>query len=299
MVGVMKRWVKAVLHSGPGLAVGRRVTGAAVRILMYHRFVGGAAGFRAQCEHIRRCYTPVPMSDVAAWAAGEAELPPRAVAVTVDDGYRDFAEVAAPLLREFGIPSTVYIVTDFADQADWLWWDQAAYLYGQEPGVAAKVLEWIEMPDLERRAELTALAARVGRKLPTEAPAAYAGLDWQQMRELAKSGVEFGGHTRTHPILARMESAAAQRAEVDWCQRRLTEELGQRSLHFCYPNGRPRDFDENSVASVCASGFQTAVTTGRGLNYRGVDPYRLRRLAVGPDIPLPYFRALLAGMARE
>ena len=266
---------------------------------MYHRFAGAGAGFRAQCEHIRRYYTPVPMSDVAAWAVGKAELPPRAVAVTVDDGYRDFAEVAAPLLREFGIPSTVYIVTDFADQADWLWWDQAAHLYGQESGVAAKVLEWIEKPDSERRKELAALAVRQGKKLPAAAPAVYAGLDWHQMRELAKSGVEFGGHTRTHPILARLESAEAQRAEVSWCQRRLTEELGQPAVHFCYPNGRPQDFDEDSVEAVREFGFQTAVTTNRGLNYQGVDQFRLRRLAVGPDIPLPYFRALLAGMARE
>ena len=42
--------------------------------------------------------------DIVAWLAGGPALPPRAVAVTFDDGFRDVLEEAAPLLAEAGVP---------------------------------------------------------------------------------------------------------------------------------------------------------------------------------------------------
>ena len=56
-------------------------------------------------EHCR----PVPLRDIVRWRRGELTLPPRAVAVTFDDGLRDVLTAAAPILADFGIPATAFI----------------------------------------------------------------------------------------------------------------------------------------------------------------------------------------------
>ncbi|MGD8752482.1 MAG: polysaccharide deacetylase family protein, partial [Anaerolineales bacterium] len=48
-------------------------------------------------------------------------LPPRAVAITFDDGYADNFYLAKPLLEKFKIPATVFVITGFL--GDTFWWD--------------------------------------------------------------------------------------------------------------------------------------------------------------------------------
>lgn len=94
---------------------------------------------------------------------------------------------------------------------------------------------------------------------------------------------EFGSHTRTHTDLARLEEVrffdeiALSRAD--------TEALsGKPCRSFCYPYGRKR---AASVAAVRAAGYEGAVTTEKGTNGVGTDAFRLRRIAVRNDTPLP------------
>ena len=53
----------------------------------------------------------------------------RAVAFTIDDGYYDAGQVAAPIFADFDCPATVFAVTDFLDGKMWMWWDKIAYIF--------------------------------------------------------------------------------------------------------------------------------------------------------------------------
>src|ERR671914_537157 len=56
---------------------------------------------------------------------GRADLPPRAVLLTFDDAYDDFAEVAWPLLRHHGLPATLFVPTAYPDvPGRAFWWDR-------------------------------------------------------------------------------------------------------------------------------------------------------------------------------
>lgn len=69
------------------------------------------ARFRRQVELLRDAgYTFVTVADFAA-RVGPGGPPPGLVALSFDDGMEDNHSVLLPLLREYGVPATVYVVT--------------------------------------------------------------------------------------------------------------------------------------------------------------------------------------------
>src|SRR5580692_8559730 len=75
------------------------------RILVYHRFGEDHTKLAAQCEHIRRYYQPVSLGQVVESLQGGPMLPDDAVAVTIDDGYRDFLLHGQPVFSRYEIPA--------------------------------------------------------------------------------------------------------------------------------------------------------------------------------------------------
>jgi peptidoglycan/xylan/chitin deacetylase (PgdA/CDA1 family) len=316
-----KRVAKAALHSLGIVAGVRRLTRNRVRILMYHRFPADTRGFERQCEHIRRHYNPISLQDLAASYNSGRPLPPRALAITVDDGYRDFLTCAQPVLHRFGIPATVFLVSDFLDGRLWMWWDTLGYAMDRSSRQslaftapdgsshqfplttpaerrAAHTVICTALTNLstEDRARIIAdLTRTLGIAPPTAPPAEYAPLTWDDVRVLAGQTVEFGAHTRTHPILSTVGNRERLRDEIMSSKQRIESEMQQPVIHFCYPNGRRRDFTDTAVDIVRSGGFQTAVTTEPGLNVPGSPRFLLRRLGVDPNCPMPYFAELLAG----
>jgi peptidoglycan/xylan/chitin deacetylase (PgdA/CDA1 family) len=267
---------------------------------MYHRFGNAAAGLRAQCEHIRRHYHPVSMQQVADSFESGAPLPAGAIAVTVDDGYRDFVTTAEPVFRAFDIPTTVFVVSDVVDRKRWLTSDVVAYaLRHTRRHVTIDGTAFCErmkgLPLTESEQAIERLLRDLEVELPATPPDEDAAMTWDDARTVSGRGVEVGAHTRTHPILSRVPDADRLRDEILSPKARIESELGMPVLHFCYPNGRREDFTDEAVALV-SSAFRTGVTTERGINFSGATPSTLRRLGVGPEIPLPYFAELLAGV---
>src|SRR5688572_9588150 len=70
----------------------------------------GVRQLRRQLELLRRVATVVPLEEsLRALAAGD-QLPPRAVALSFDDGYRDNLDLAVPLLERLDLPATFFLV---------------------------------------------------------------------------------------------------------------------------------------------------------------------------------------------
>lgn len=288
---------------------------------MYHRF-SDPSRLARQCDHLRRHYQPVTMTAVSAWLRGEAVLPPYALAVTIDDGYADFA-VAQPVFAKYGIPVTVFLVSDFLDRKQWLWFDRIVYAFRNckpnDPVIEMPGGTTLRFPlrsDDERRiaghqladmavgftpAERLDLVNRLPRllevEIPTQAPSEYQALTWDQAREFASAGVEFGAHTKTHPILSAIHSAQELQAEIAGSKARIEEQLNRPVLHFCYPNGKMQDIGAAAVESVRTAGMRTAVTAEPGLNEQGQDAFLLNRIGVDPAQEFKYFARRVAGVS--
>ena len=104
----------------------------------------------------------------------------------------------------------------------------------------------------------------------------------QQVRSLTGAH-EFGSHTRTHADLAVLPEERFA-AEIALSREEVAAISAQPCRTFCYPYGRKR---AASVAAVRAAGYAGAVTTEKGGNAVGTDPFLLRRIAVRDDTPLP------------
>ncbi|HET9493952.1 MAG TPA: glycosyltransferase, partial [Chloroflexia bacterium] len=130
-----------------------RIASAGVPVLVYHgverqvspesvRFTVSARRFALQMALLKLMrYRVEPLhSLVAAWESGALPAP-RTAAITFDDGYRNNLTRAWPILRRFGYPATLFLVTGFAGAASA--WDRHS-LAGQKP-----LMDWDEARTLD------------------------------------------------------------------------------------------------------------------------------------------------------
>jgi peptidoglycan/xylan/chitin deacetylase (PgdA/CDA1 family) len=70
--------------------------------------------FREQMQYLyTNGYTVVTLSDVGLFVRGKKELPEKSVVITIDDGYKSYMDIAYPILREYGFPSTMFVYPEF------------------------------------------------------------------------------------------------------------------------------------------------------------------------------------------
>lgn len=311
----MRAFAKKVLGSAAMMRTVRRYTHSGIRILAYHRFPQDPSGLVTQCRHILRYFHPITMREIANKFAGGATLPRHALAVTVDDGYQDFLLHGYPVFSQHGIPVTVFLITDFIDGTWWPWWDRVRYIFdrtrrssfefngtevtvGNDRRLAAhKVFEVLKsMPQEKFYSEFRQLQQFAGVDAPPRAVPEYEALSWDEVRRLAQDGVEFGVHTKTHPVLSQLSGLTQLRGQIAGAKDRVEKEMAVPSIHFCYPYGTRADYNETTVALVKESGFLTAVTAECGFNYSQIDPFQLLRVVVEPSMPAQFFAELLAGV---
>ncbi|HKQ75637.1 MAG TPA: polysaccharide deacetylase family protein [Blastocatellia bacterium] len=282
-------------------------------ILTYHRFSAGARGdydktsarvFEEQLKYLTAHYDVVPLSQIVEHITAGQPLPSRLAAVTIDDGYRDAYEVAYPLLRRYGVPASLFVVTEFADRRAWIWTDKARFMAQQAApqrqtakigeseiqielnGATSRRNAWERVnsivkrfPDELKEEAIERLSYALDVAIPPTPTEEFSSITWEEAREMNANGVEIGSHTLTHPILTNVGDERLRR-ELRDSKSRLEEVLGRQVDLFCYPNG---DNDKRVRCEVLRAGYLGAVTIVNGLNGRGDDPLTLRRVHTEQD----------------
>jgi peptidoglycan/xylan/chitin deacetylase (PgdA/CDA1 family) len=251
--------------------------------------------FEAQLVELASRTNPISLDDLRAAVRGDRPLPGQPLLVTFDDAYEDFAEHAWPRLRRLGIPATLFVPTAYPGRPDRrFWWDRLSHALRTtaRPSCEVDGVTFSLDGDAARQAAFRRLRALV-KATPHERamrmvdgwcetlglPDAPSGiLDWPALRSLAAEGVTVAPHTRTHPLLTRVDVDRLA-AEIDGSRVDLEREIGAVPPVFAYPSG---DHDETVVAAVGDLGIELAFTTLRGLvDLRRADPLRLQRINVG------------------
>ena len=243
---------------------------------------------------LARWFNVLPLGDaVQRLVAGT--LPSRAAAITFDDGYADNWTNAVPILQRHGLSATFFIATGFLNGGR-MWNDTiiesvrrtngttldlsqfgcgAWSIDGTEAKSAAigRLPTRVKHLPFSQRDEVVRFIAEIcGAALPTDLM-----MTDDQVVQMVASGMEVGAHTRSHPILTRLDDDLA--AEEILASRQYLSTLLSRDIDlFAYPNGRQGDdFDARHVRMVRELGFRAAVATNPGAATGEADLYRLPR----------------------
>ena len=260
-------------------------------ILLYHRVIepeGEASGvcvspanFARQLEVFKATREVVPLAEMTS-----GDVPPRAAAVTLDDGYHDELECLLRTAPEDAEPS---LTLELSGQ-------RRTFRVGGVPErriARQHMFAWLQpLAPAEIGSALSTVRRWASASVEGRAPEADRPMTPEELRAFAATpGVTIGAHTRSHRSL-RHADAAAQETEIAGSRDDLAAWLGMEPTFFSYPFGVPgAHFDDAVVARVRAAGFSLGVTTAPGL-IAGADRFRLPRCVV-PNVDGDEFGAWL------
>jgi len=284
-------------------------------ILTYHRVLPtpdvlrpaepDAAKFAEQLQLLVRTFNILRLDRAVSLLAAD-QLPPRALSVTFDDGYRDNFDVALPILRRFEVPATFFVASGFMAggamfndtiieairtakrQSFALPWAEQQTV---QIGSIAEKLQAIDsllpvvkkIPLVERARVVQELAQRMDADPPSQLM-----MSAEQVKSLHEQGMEVGAHTLHHPILSSLPDTEAQH-EIAASKQQLEALLGVPVTGFAYPNGRPgRDYAPVHAAMVQQAGFAYAVSTRWATADAASPLYELPRVAPWGDSALMF-----------
>jgi peptidoglycan/xylan/chitin deacetylase (PgdA/CDA1 family) len=306
--------------------IGNRLSPAGVEarlsILIYHRvlpetdpifpYEPTVESFDAQMRRLRRVFNVLPLPE-AVDQLKEGTLPARAVCITFDDGYADNVTLALPILQKHGLHATFFIATAYLDggrmfndtvieairRADRPHADLTSLGLGMHdlstPEVKARAIGHI-LPKVKYLplGEREATVAEVAKHLTQAALPDDLMMSTGQLLRLHEAGMEIGGHTARHPILAKLDAAAA-RAEIAAGKAWLESTLDTRVRLFAYPNGKPgTDYRPDQAAIVRSLGFTAAVSTSPGVATNSSDLFHLPRYTPWSPKPGHFVPSLLS-----
>jgi peptidoglycan/xylan/chitin deacetylase (PgdA/CDA1 family) len=210
-----------------------------------------------QLDWIGRRFRFVSLDELGArLEAGDSGLN-RLAAVTFDDGYRDFYEMAFPLLMRKGIPAALFVSTGFVGTRNVHTHDKLYSLLARRPGNAyrstRRMIEGQSEVGLQQKIRELETAARI----QDEDFKPFYSVTWEMLDHMQKCGITVGSHTRTHIVIPN-ESGTRAAEELTGSRAELEKRLGAKVKHFAYPGGR---FDSAAVTAVAQAGYKFAYTT--------------------------------------
>ncbi|UCC80215.1 MAG: polysaccharide deacetylase family protein [Candidatus Zixiibacteriota bacterium] len=280
--------------------------------------------FKKQMLYIKENYDVISISDMLDIFKNKKTRLHLAV-VTFDDGYRSVYETAFPILRELGIPATVYITSNFIgnDRKDvrFIWPDYVRVLLVssrlstidlshfklgnldisdplRQRISVNRIIEHLKLiGSSEKNNIISYLEEKSPGMIDHDLFPAYHPMTWEEVKRLSTSDlISIGAHTRNHPILSRIKIDELE-GEISGSKQDIENRIETDVHDFAYPNGRMIDINDEAI-EIAKRGFRSAVTTFDGHNRPDRNPYLLGRVGVGRNLAVDNFKLVLAGISQ-
>lgn len=240
--------------------------------------------FAAHCAFFSQHCTVLSAGDWLAVQRRQRPIPPRAVLLTFDDGYRTVLTHAVPRLRQFGLPAVFFVCSGPIQARQLHWYDALARKQGERAVAALRLGPYDRWQREVARLNRTSDNGDVLALMTPEEIGTLASMP----------GMTVGAHTTWHPPLA-AASAAQQDKELSDCAHDLSA-WTKRDVHlFAYPTGRrPEDYNDASVSAAKKAGFLSAFTTEEGFAHPDRPPLEQPRYTVVDGLTVPELAYRLA-----
>jgi peptidoglycan/xylan/chitin deacetylase (PgdA/CDA1 family) len=104
----------------------------------------------------------------------------------------------------------------------------------------------------------------------------------EQIRELARAGVDIGCHTRTHADLGQIDDPEHLADEIGTAGAELAEAVAAPVRYFAFPYGQREHLSREAFRAASAAGYQGVCSAYGGYNFPGDDPFHVQRIAADP-----------------
>ncbi len=232
-----------------------------IRFPYYHHVLDDERlGFERHLRALRQIGEVISLDDAVSLLRSGQPINGRYFCITFDDGFASGLTGAVPILASQGMSAAFFLPTDYIG------------------------LSWPR-----DRVKLD----RFFRPAATAFPRPLAFMTWDQCRTMLSAGMTIGAHTASHVRPVTLD-AVELRAELTSSREVIREKLKIPCRHMACPWGAPKTDFRPHVAPLIAAevGYESFLTTRRGPNGAGADPFAIRRdhmLAVWGLYQLRYF----------
>ncbi|HUB86605.1 MAG TPA: polysaccharide deacetylase family protein [Verrucomicrobiae bacterium] len=233
-----------------------------LRRLYRHKNV---AQFEADLDYLLAFSKAISLEDLLARVNGNRPLPKRSFLLSFDDGFREMAEIVAPILKRKGVPAIFFVNSAFVDNRELCFHHKIGLLLDQlssnsNPALTKKLAGCLKLSDenLEavtarlrkisyaERGILDGLAETCGLSFEKFLAEQKPYLASEQIRSLLRDGFSIGAHSVDHPFYGDLSLEEQLRQTRDSI-RFVQEQFGVPQKTFAFPHsdaGVPRAFFE-------------------------------------------------------
>ena len=232
----------------------------------------GVEQFKSDLDYLLKYYEPISLSDVIAINKGEKKLIENSFHITFDDGLSEFYHIAAPILKEKGIPATIFLNSNFIDNQELFYRFKVSLLIEE---LHATGLINTTLKDIDA---INELAAENGINFENYLAKKQPYLSSNQIKELIDQGFTFGAHSQNHPLYSQL-SLEEQLAQTKNSINKIATQFNLSYKVFSFP------FTDDGVSAAFFNQIKNDVdlTFGCAGIKNDAFPFHLQRLAMETD----------------
>lgn len=275
--------------------------------------------FIGQLNYVLRNYVIISFEDYIEFVNGNKNIPKKSYILTFDDGFKDHYLNVFPILKKRGITASFFPITQpltefvipvvhkthfllakigsgtFANEFNYILKDKFPELieiyFVDDKFKKETKYRWDDVLTANLKWTIATMPFKPKVKILNQIFAKYFEyekdfckelyMNYDEIREMIEEGMNFGGHSHTHPKLAEL-TVEEQIKELKNPKKILEKELKTKIKAFSYPYG---SFNDTTINILKREGYVCGVTTDVGINKgSNINTFTLKRVDTN-DLP--------------